>query len=80
MTMTVGTGPFGHRPAGRFNFDVPSEGIQYLEPFPRRIRAIAGREVVVDSLNAQMLHEQFGLPTWCFPPEDVRLDLLGEGA
>lgn len=79
MTMTVGTGPFGHRPAGRFNFDIPSAGIQYLEAFPRRIRAFSHGEVVVDSCNVQMLHEQHRLPAWCFPTEDVRLDLLKGG-
>jgi uncharacterized protein (DUF427 family) len=80
MTMTVGTGPFGHRPAGRFNFDVPAEGIQYLEAFPRRIRALNGGEVVVDSVHVQMLYEQHRLPAWCFPSEDVQLGALGEGA
>lgn len=80
MTMTVGTGPFGHRPAGRFNLDIPVEGISYLEAFPRRIRAFAAGELVVDSVNVQMLHEQHRLPVWCFPREDVRLDLLVDGA
>ena len=27
-----------------------------------------------------MLHEQHRLPAWCFPPEDVRLDVLLDGA
>jgi uncharacterized protein (DUF427 family) len=80
MTMTVGTGPFGHRPAGRFNFEVPSARIQYLETFPRRIRAFVRGAVVVDSVNVQMLHEQHHLPAWCFPPKDVRLAVLGDGA
>jgi hypothetical protein len=80
MTMTVGTGPFGHRPAGRFNFEMPMEGIQYLEAFPRRIRGFARGEVVVDSIDVQMLYEQHRLPVWCFPPEDVRLDELGDAA
>src|SRR5690242_5462984 len=80
MTMTVGSGPFGHRPAGRFNFDVPSEGIQYLDEFPRRVRAFSGGEVVVDSVNVRMLYEQHRLPVWCFPPDDVRIDVLGEAA
>lgn len=78
--MTVGTGPFGHRPAGRFNFDIPSEGIQYLEALPRWIRAFSGGDLVVDSRNVQMLYEQHRLPAWCFPKEDVRLDLLKDCA
>jgi uncharacterized protein (DUF427 family) len=78
--MTVGSGPFGHRPAGRFNIDLPARGIQYLEAFPRRIRAFVAGELVVDSVNAQMLHEQHRLPVWCFPPDDVRVDVLADGA
>jgi uncharacterized protein (DUF427 family) len=79
MTMTVGNGPFGHRPAGEFNFDVPRGGVQYLEDFPRRIRAFAGGELVVDSLDVKLLHEQHSLPVWCFPRDDVRLDQIGDG-
>jgi uncharacterized protein (DUF427 family) len=79
MTMTVGSGPFGHRPAGEFNFDVPRRGVQYIEPFPRRIRAFAGGDTVVDSLGAKMLHVQHSLPVWVFPPEDVQMDRLGDG-
>ena len=80
MTLTVGTGPFGHRPAGRFNFDLPPERVEYLEAFPRRIRALAGGEIVADSIDVRMLYEQHRLPAWCFPSEDVRRDLLGDGA
>src|SRR4051794_33055347 len=80
MTMTVGSGPFGHKPGGEFNVDVPRRGLQYLEGFPRRIRALSVDEVVVDSLGAKLLHEQHALPVWCFPREDVRLDLLGDDA
>src|SRR5689334_515954 len=80
MTMTVGSGPFGHRPAGRFNVEIPSRGLQYLEAFPRRVRAFVGQELVVDSVNVEMLHEQGRLPVWCFPREDVRLAALGDDA
>src|SRR5215218_4083425 len=80
MTMTVGTGPFGHRPAGRFNFALPSNRIEYLEPFPRRIRALIGDEVVIDTIDAQMLHQQRRLPVWCFAPDDVRLEALPDDA
>ncbi len=78
--MTVGSGPFGHRPGGRFNFEAPQRGMQYLEEFPRRIRALAAGEVVVDSVGVKLLHEQHRLPVWCFPSEDVRRDALGGGA
>jgi uncharacterized protein (DUF427 family) len=77
MTMTVGAGPFGHQPAGRFNFELPPHPIQYLEDFPRRIRGLVGSAVVVDSVGVKLLHEQHRLPVWCFPPDDVLMDHLG---
>jgi len=73
MTMTVGTGPFGHKPGGEFNIDVPKRGVEYLEPFERHVRALIDGEAVVDSLGAKLLHVQHSLPVWCFPREDVRL-------
>jgi uncharacterized protein (DUF427 family) len=79
MTLTVGAGPFGHLPAGRFNFDAP-RNVEYLEPFGRRIRAELGGEVVIDTIEARMLHEHGHLPVWCFPEGDVRRDRLGDGA
>ena len=78
MTITVGSGPLGHRPGGRFNIEMPRRGVQYLEDFPRRVRALAEGQVVVESLGVKLLHEQHSLPVWCFPPDDVRLDLLGD--
>jgi|SRR5215217_2560069 len=78
--MTAGTGPFGHQPAGSFNFELPAERIEYLEPFPRRIRALVGGEIVIDTLNARLLHQQRRLPVWCFAPADVRRDALPEDA
>jgi len=80
VTITAGTGPFGHRPSGRFNFDVPSKGIEYLDEFPRRVRALVDGEAVVDSLGTKLLYRQRSLPVWCFSPEDVSLDRLGDGA
>jgi len=80
MTMTTGTGPFGHRPWGNFNFELPGERIEYLEPFPRRIRALVGEQVVIDTLDASMLHQQRRLPVWCFRGEDVDSEALPEDA
>ena len=78
MAMTVGSGPFGHRPGGRFDFDPPRK-LQYLEDSPRRIRGIVDGEVVVDSRRVKLLHESGKLPVWCFPREDVRMESLPEG-
>src|SRR5215208_7479873 len=77
MTLTVGTGPFGHRPAGTFNFELPrKKGLIYFEDSPRRIRARLGGETVVDSRHAKLLHEHGHLPVYYFPQEEVRMDLL----
>ena len=77
MSLTVGTGPFGHRPAGTFNFELPRvKGLIYFEDSPRRIRARLGGETVVDSRRAKLLHEHGLLPIYYFPREDVRMDLL----
>jgi uncharacterized protein (DUF427 family) len=80
MTITVGSGPFGHRPSGEFNVEMPQRGLEYLDAFPRRVRAIRAGEVVVDSLGTKLLYEQHRLPVWVFPREDVRLDVLGSAA
>jgi uncharacterized protein (DUF427 family) len=80
LTLTVGTGPFGRRPAGSFNFEVPDNGVHYLEDSPRWIRGRFAGQTVVDSKRVKMLHESGRLPVWLFPEEDVRLDLLPEAA
>jgi uncharacterized protein (DUF427 family) len=78
MSLTVGTGPFGKEPAGRFNFEVqPATGaVIFFDPVPQRIRAVFEGETVVDSSRAKLLHETGHLPVYYFPVEDVRTDLL----
>ena len=77
MSLTAGSGPFGKRPAGRFNFEPQPPGAAiFWEPVPYRVRAVVGGEVIVDSRNARLLHETGHLPVYYFPPEDVRRDLL----
>ncbi len=77
MTLTVGTGPFGHNPAGNFNVEIPSrDGLLYVEPSARWIRGVRGEETLVDSRGASVVYEHGRLPIYFFPPEDVRTDLL----
>jgi uncharacterized protein (DUF427 family) len=77
MSLTVGTSPFGQRPAGEFNFELPrTKGLIYFEDSPRRIRARLGGETVVDSRHAKLLHEHGHLPVYYFPEDEVRMDLL----
>jgi uncharacterized protein (DUF427 family) len=77
MSLTVGTGPLGPRPAGTFSFELPErEGLLYLEPSRRWIRARFAGETIVDSRHPTLLHEHGRLPVYLFPEEEVRMDLL----
>jgi uncharacterized protein (DUF427 family) len=77
VTLTVGKGPFGHRPGGVFNFELPRrEGLLYFEESPRRIRGVFAGETIVDSRHAKLLHEHGRLPLYYFPESEVRMDLL----
>ena len=73
MSLTMGTGPFGHAPAGSFNFATPDKGAIFLDVIPRRVRGLKDGETVVDSKRVHMLHESRILPVWYFPEEDLSL-------
>lgn len=79
MSLTLGSGPFAPSPAGRFNFplDAPDR-VLYLEPTPRRVRAVFEGRTVVESDRAMLLHETRATPVYYFPRGDVREDLLRE--
>jgi uncharacterized protein (DUF427 family) len=73
MSLTVGSGPFGHRPSGRFDFE-PPRTITFVEVHPRRVRALRGGETVVDSDRVRLVYRTGSLPHYAFPADDVRLD------
>jgi len=78
MALTLGSGPFGERSAGAFNFEVtaPRDHALYLEDSPRRVRVVFGGETIADSRSVKLLHETGHLPVYYFPQRDVRMDLL----
>ena len=80
MALTVGTGPFGEKGGGTFNFDtsVLKAHTLYFEDCPKRVRAIFGGETVADSRRVKILHETGHLPVYYFPEEDLNHDLLEE--
>jgi uncharacterized protein (DUF427 family) len=45
-------------------------------PSPRWVRAKIGTEIIADSKRVMLLRETGNLPTYYFPKEDVRTDLL----
>src|SRR3954468_5972680 len=77
MSLTLGSGPFGHHPAGVFNgkFEGPKH-LLYFDDFPRRIRAVLGGETVIDTTRGKMLYESSLPPVLYVPIEDVRQDLI----
>jgi uncharacterized protein (DUF427 family) len=78
MSLTMGTGPFGHAPAGRFNVDVPAENVLYTERSPRWVRARRAGRIVLDSRRAMVLHQSQRLARYFVPREDVDWEALGD--
>jgi len=78
MGFTSGSGPFGARPAGRFNFtpDPATGSVLYLDPVPYRLRGFLAGEPVFDTVAAKLLYETGHLPVYYVPEEDLRHDLL----
>ena len=77
MSLTKGSGPFGDRPAGTFNFDPGRpEHVLYVESCPRRVRVVLGGETVADSIDVRLLHSPGRTPTYLFPPAHVRTELF----
>ena len=78
MGLTSGTGPFGDRPAGSFNFtpDPPTGSVLYFDPVPYRLRGFFGKQPVFDTVGAKLLYETGHLPVYYVPEDDLRDDLL----
>lgn len=72
MALTIGTGPFGQKPAGRFNFEPPRVAL-YWDDYPKRIRAQFNGVTVADSRRVKALHETGHLMVLYFPRDDVDL-------
>lgn len=77
MSLMLGSGPFGDRPAGTFNFrrEGPST-VLYWEDFPKRVRVELGSTTIADSTRVKALHETGRFLTFYFPPEDVDMERL----
>ena len=67
MSLMMGTGPFGHTPAGVFNIDRQRRDVLFFDPFPRRVRGLLSGETIVDSHHTMLLHEHGRLPRCYFP-------------
>ncbi|GAB3291658.1 DUF427 domain-containing protein [Parasphingorhabdus pacifica] len=77
MALTLGGGPLTSRPPETVNYriDGPRHRL-FWQHFPRRVRAVLGERLVLDSDNAKLLHESNLLPQLYVPREDVDTALL----
>lgn len=71
MTLTFGDAPLATDGDARINYRIDGpEHRMLLQPYPRRMRALVGDRVVVDSTRAGLLHETGALPALYFPFDD----------
>ncbi len=73
----MGGGPLATPHPHDVNYAVEGpKHLLYLQPFPRRVRALVGGVTVLDSVRASLLHESNLLPVLYVPREDVAVDRL----
>ena len=76
MTLIKGSAPLAAEPSpGNYRIDGPAHRL-FFDPFPRRVRALLGDRVVLDTVRGQLLHETNILPVLYAPIEDIDADLL----
>ena len=75
MGLTFGSSPFGPQ-CGRYNDAALPDHVAYVEPWPRRMRALFADRTVLDSRQGMMLHRTGAAPTLLFPLEDLAADVL----
>jgi uncharacterized protein (DUF427 family) len=77
MSLSTGTGPLAGAPGGDFNFelDAPAHRIFFAD-YPRRLRALVGDRVLLDTERAKLLYETGIRPVPYVPLEDLDAELL----
>jgi uncharacterized protein (DUF427 family) len=70
MTLVAGRGPLSNDPAGRFSPPVPAD-VVYVEPHPRRVQAVRGGRIVIDTERALMVHRRGHPLSYVFPVDEV---------
>jgi uncharacterized protein (DUF427 family) len=77
MTLTLAHGPLAAVPPETVNYRIEGPAHRLLfEDFPRRVRAVFGDQIVLDTRRGKLLHESALLPQLYVPREDVRDELL----
>jgi uncharacterized protein (DUF427 family) len=70
LSLVAGRGPLSNEPAGWFSSSLPDD-VVFVEPHPRRIRAVREDRVVIDTERALMVHRQGHPLSYVFPADEV---------
>jgi uncharacterized protein (DUF427 family) len=70
MSLVAGRGPLSTDPAGRFAPSIPTD-VVYIEPHPRRVQAVLGGRLVIDTERVLMVHRQGHALSYLFHAEEV---------
>lgn len=70
MSLVAGQGPLSTERAGWFSPEITG-ALVYVEPHPRRVRAIRGERTVIDTENALLVHRQGRPLSYAFPVDAV---------
>src|SRR5436305_1323170 len=76
MTLTIGRQPLGSTGPRTVNYRIDGPQHRLLfDPFPRRVRAYLGGELVLDTRRGMLLHESNMMVQLYVPEDDVRAKL-----
>ncbi len=76
MTLTIGPQPLGSTGPRTVNYRIDGPKHRLLfDPFPRRVRAYLGGELVLDTRRGMLLHESNMMVQLYVPEDDVRAKL-----
>jgi uncharacterized protein (DUF427 family) len=71
MSLVAGRGPLSQDPAGWFSGKLPPD-LVYVEPHPRRVQALRGGRVVIDTEGAVLVHRRNHPLSYAFPADEVK--------
>lgn len=70
MSLVTGRGPLSKEPAGWFTPPLPAD-VVFVEPHPRRVQAVRGGAVVIDTERALLVHRAGRPLQFAFPPDAI---------
>jgi len=68
VSLVAGRGPFSADPAGWFSQPIPDD-LVFVEPHPRRVQALVGDRMVIDTERALLVHRRAHPLRYAFPAD-----------